>query len=267
MILGGAHSVFRGRRAATGTSDAWVIHYTLAGRVVMRHAQGDLLVGPGQMLVIEPRQPVSWEVATPAGDAPEPEPLWEVIYFIYQAPKEELPLLRHPCIRPGYSLTTVRLPEHRERIVAAMHRALDLHRSSVYSRSGLAECALKEALVWHGTDQKMAEKPLPPLILEALRVIDQTLAQAITAAAIARQCSVSRSKLMSAFSKEIGQPLMAFREQRRMQRARQLLQGGHVSVKQVALEMGYGEPKYFSRRFRRCTGVRPSVCRPGARQS
>jgi len=260
MIVAGAHRIYHTYRPVRTVHQAWNIHYTLAGGALMHHEEGDLASEPGTVLIIQPGSPVFWELLTMHQS--DTQPYWDVIWFLYQPQDDERFLLEYPSVRSGYSLCKIGLPEHREHIIAAMRNALNLFQSSVYAPTGLAECALREALLWCKTDQGMKEYPLQPLVVKALGVIDKTLHCRMTAADIAGKCGVSRSKLMAAFSDEMGVSLMAFREQQRMRRARQLLQGGHLSVKRVALEMGYPDLKYFKRRFKKAEGTSPAEAKP-----
>jgi two-component system response regulator YesN len=43
-----------------------------------------------------------------------------------------------------------------------------------------------------------------------------------------------------------------------MTKARQLLAEGRLSIKEICAAVGYQDPNYFSRIFKRATGVTPS---------
>ncbi|AEX21941.1 AraC family transcriptional regulator [Vibrio sp. EJY3] len=53
----------------------------------------------------------------------------------------------------------------------------------------------------------------------------------------------------------------------RMTRARQLLQGQHLSIKQVAHSLGYFDVSYFSNRFKKHFGVAPGAVQRNANYS
>lgn len=50
---------------------------------------------------------------------------------------------------------------------------------------------------------------------------------------------------------------------RRLQRAMDLLQQGNHNVAEAAAAVGYEDPFYFSRLFRKHMGIPPSACRQG----
>lgn len=69
---------------------------------------------------------------------------------------------------------------------------------------------------------------------------------------------VSPFHLCRTFAQEFGLSITDMLAQIRMERARDLLQGGRHSVKEVAFEVGFSNANYFSKVFRRVTGSSPS---------
>ncbi len=67
-----------------------------------------------------------------------------------------------------------------------------------------------------------------------------------------------------AFRDKIGHTPRRFREIKRMEYAMSLLATGH-SVKQAAARIGYPDPLYFSRQFKKMTGTSPSLYRSSRR--
>ena len=49
----------------------------------------------------------------------------------------------------------------------------------------------------------------------------------------------------------------------RIRRAKELLREGKSSVKQICQEIGYGDPNYFSRIFKKWTGQTPTEFKEG----
>ena len=49
----------------------------------------------------------------------------------------------------------------------------------------------------------------------------------------------------------------------RIDRAKELLSDGRLSMKEICMEVGYGDPNYFSRIFKKCVGVTPTEFREG----
>jgi len=70
--------------------------------------------------------------------------------------------------------------------------------------------------------------------------------------------------LRRAFRDKIGHTPRRFREFKRMEYAMSLLATGH-SVKQAAAKIGFADPLYFSRQFKKLIGTSPSVYRSSRR--
>ncbi len=66
----------------------------------------------------------------------------------------------------------------------------------------------------------------------------------------------NRDYFLREFQRRIGRTPRKFQEFKRMERAMHFLEAGH-SVSAVAAEVGYGDPYYFSRMFKRTLGLSP----------
>ena len=78
---------------------------------------------------------------------------------------------------------------------------------------------------------------------------------------------MSRSNLMRVFRKATGQPPIEYLVRLRIQRAMELLRGTDLSVTEIALEVGFNDSNYFTRSFRKATGLSPRKYRQSGTQS
>jgi AraC-like DNA-binding protein len=76
---------------------------------------------------------------------------------------------------------------------------------------------------------------------------------------LARQVSVSESKLKKDFKKMYGLPIYEYYQKARMKIARDKLMTGKHSVKEVAMELGYANISNFTAAFKKQFGVLPST--------
>ena len=74
---------------------------------------------------------------------------------------------------------------------------------------------------------------------------------------VADALGISSFYLSRVFSEESDFSLYAYLTQLRLDRAKALLREGELTVAEVAHAVGYEDPNYFSKVFRRHTGVRP----------
>jgi AraC-like DNA-binding protein len=77
-------------------------------------------------------------------------------------------------------------------------------------------------------------------------------------ATLAAQAKISPSHFFALFKRRIGSAPMDYFTRLRMQRACRLLEGTSLSVKEIASELGYDDPFYFSRVFKSVNRVAPS---------
>ncbi len=107
-----------------------------------------------------------------------------------------------------------------------------------------------------GTAERRAE-----LYREAMALIARDYASNLHLEGVARRLAASRRQLQRAFA-EAGDT--SFRDELarvRMRHARALLAGNELSVRQVAVAVGYPQPAQFAKSFRRHHGYPPSAYR------
>jgi AraC-like DNA-binding protein len=95
------------------------------------------------------------------------------------------------------------------------------------------------------------------LVRRAAEFVRGSGGRPLTLADVARAVHVSPNYLTGLFRAESGVPLGQFILSERMQLAQARLQRAGVTVKAVALELGFADPFSFSRTFKRVTGRAP----------
>ena len=120
--------------------------------------------------------------------------------------------------------------------------------------------ALADVVHWHRTSAadarvdlgEFARNPGGPV---AATVIDD---QDLKRGALADLCHVSPSEFSHAFRREQGTTFEHFLLEYRVAKARDFLAEPHMAISQVAYSAGFSDASYFSRVFRRLTGVTAS---------
>jgi AraC family transcriptional regulator of arabinose operon len=92
-------------------------------------------------------------------------------------------------------------------------------------------------------------------------------AQAVSLQTLAQIARLSPAHLVHRFSARMGTSPMRYLQTIRHQVAQQLLATTELPVKEVAAQVGYPDPLYFSRLFRTAFGEAPSAYRARIRQS
>jgi AraC-like DNA-binding protein len=96
-----------------------------------------------------------------------------------------------------------------------------------------------------------------PRIAIALRSMHGQVERAWTIPQLAREAGMSRSAFFDRFVRMVGSRPMEYLLSWRMAVAKSLLQGGGVSLDEVAQRIGYGSASTFSTAFSRHVGVAP----------
>jgi len=94
----------------------------------------------------------------------------------------------------------------------------------------------------------------------ALRYTDSML----TVSELAQACGISEAYFRRIFTEAHGTAPAAYIAALRLERAKELLSSQRITAAQTAELCGYGDPAYFSREFRRRTGMTPTEFRTAA---
>jgi AraC-like DNA-binding protein len=96
-----------------------------------------------------------------------------------------------------------------------------------------------------------------PVVATAVRLLQESPAEAWSVGALARQTRVSRATLARRFAEVVGQPPMEFLTHWRLTLAADLLLDPGETVASVARAVGYSSPYALSAAFKRVRGVPP----------
>jgi AraC family transcriptional regulator of adaptative response / methylphosphotriester-DNA alkyltransferase methyltransferase len=99
------------------------------------------------------------------------------------------------------------------------------------------------------------------LYREAMELITREYMGELNLDGVARRLATSRRQLQRAFAETAGVSFRTFVAQVRMRKALELLQRGHMPVREVANAVGYRQPAQFAKTFRRHHGAPPSSFR------
>lgn len=106
-------------------------------------------------------------------------------------------------------------------------------------------------------------RPAEGRLLKALTLMRENPERQWTLDDLARTASMSVPHFTELCHRQTGLPPLALLIRLRLQRAMDLLQQGNHNVAEAALAVGYDDPFYFSRLFRKHMGIPPSTCRQG----
>lgn len=106
------------------------------------------------------------------------------------------------------------------------------------------------------SEQKEKKEMRP--ITEAKKYIQEHFQEPLKLEEVSRVIGFNATYFSTVFKKETGKSFLDYLTEVRMNKAKQLLCRGDLSVNDVAEEVGYQDLKYFSKLFKKAAGISPS---------
>ncbi|MDD7927015.1 AraC family transcriptional regulator [Actinomycetospora chibensis] len=100
-----------------------------------------------------------------------------------------------------------------------------------------------------------------PVLAAVFDVLERRFAEPITPVDVAREVGLTPGHLTTLVGRDTGRTVGQWLTERRMREARRLLTSDDLTVAAIAPRVGYRDPGYFVRRFRREHGVPPQTWR------
>jgi two-component system response regulator YesN len=114
---------------------------------------------------------------------------------------------------------------------------------------------LMEEIITKGTTGRNPE------IKAAIAYMSENYYQEITLADVAAAAAISPGYLSKLFKEYCNQTVMDFLERIRIERALKLIKESDYSIKEISLQVGYRDPNYFSKVFKKVTNSSPTAIR------
>ncbi len=229
----------------------WTIAVLWRGTARFALAGGVAEAGALDTILIRPRTP--YAVAMPRGGEESwviltPPPMWESLLDWPEA-------VTGLAVVPGGEV-------HAAAARSAFREAVTWWESVPRREDGLALNALERSLMLLALDRPgRASDNLHPAVRATLDLLAPGPAEALDVPAIARRVGCSPSHLAHRFRAEMGMPLRAWLEDRRIARARHLLLHTGWPVKRIAATCGFADGEHLARRFRARVGRSPGAWR------
>ncbi len=99
------------------------------------------------------------------------------------------------------------------------------------------------------------------LIRNAMAYLHEHYAERMSRADLARHVGITEDYLTFCFRQELGTTIIEYLQRYRIHRAKELLKSSQDTITKIALDVGFSDSGYFSRIFRRETGLSPSEYR------
>lgn len=108
--------------------------------------------------------------------------------------------------------------------------------------------------------ERLATQPTrsQKIVEQAKAFIEQNISTAFDLDELAAEARLSLSNLNEIFKSYTGMTPYQYGIHAKINRAKEILASGETSVKSISLQLGFDDPYYFSRLFKKKTGVSPS---------
>ncbi|WP_090162956.1 response regulator [Pseudobutyrivibrio xylanivorans] len=133
--------------------------------------------------------------------------------------------------------------------------------SELMSLSGLADEKIwftekiKDAAFW--VSNKHEEQSMSA-VNQAKQYIDENYMKELTLDDVSRVVNISSYYFSKVFKEETGENFIDYLTKLRIEAAKKLLKTTNKSMKEISAEVGYSDPNYFSRNFKKYTGKTPT---------
>ena len=94
---------------------------------------------------------------------------------------------------------------------------------------------------------------------DVIRVLENGLYENLTIEEICTKTSYGRAYLFRLFKGKTGKTIIEYYLNLKIERAKQLLRENELSVKEISELLAFNEPNYFSKTFKRITGLTPTA--------
>ena len=229
----------------------WVLGLTLDG--VCEHGQPDdkrFLVEKRDFVVIRANTPQRWQVLGKTD--------WRGIDCIFDPRPHWVSWLNWEEIAPGFVKLSLRDSKVRREVRDSLMRAYRLGKSGLPDATNFVYNAIENVILSvNRYYQHSRNSKYDPRVSKAVQYLAENLSSPLSLNDVAVHSNLSRAHFACLFKKQIGIGPIAFQNQQRIMRAKQMLRMSFLSIKQIAIELGFKNPKYFSACFRKVTGVSP----------
>ena len=96
------------------------------------------------------------------------------------------------------------------------------------------------------------------LVIEIKKYIEDNLESTIRVTDICHKFGYSKSYLSRLFHEQCGETLANYTVRMKIRKARQLIREGNLNFAQISALLDFDNPQYFSRVFKRVTGMSPT---------
>ncbi len=237
--------------------DYYLIHYVISGRGVFSSHGEEYAISAGDSFVIEPEQLISY-----VSDELDPWHYCWIAFTGVQAAK----LVGEAGLTPANPIIHIARNRHMPVLFRQIQQALKSKKSNAQLKAtGYLSLLLGEyceALSAPVVTGLVTEDESDRIVQQAIHYLSTQYAEPITIEMMAENLGYNRAYLSRMFKRHTKVTPVTFLLKLRVDKARLLLRERlELTIEQIAASVGFYDPLYFSKQFRRWYGVSPSEYR------
>jgi two-component system response regulator YesN len=101
------------------------------------------------------------------------------------------------------------------------------------------------------------------ITMKVINFLEENFSKDISLEDAAREVNMSYHYFSKFFKEQVGENFVDYLTNLRIRKAKELLKNSSLSVKEVSYKVGYSDPNYFSKIFKKVTGVTPTEFKEG----
>lgn len=249
-LVAAGNPLFRPR----GLTD-WLIWQTISGACRIETERGWEISRAGELILIAPHIRQHYGAADNQS--------WECVWAVFAPRAHWFEWLRWPTLGRGIMRLQPAPPAKCLQFQRSLQRTHDQAIAGSTDALDWAMNTLERLLLrCRQLARSTTQSGLDPRVERAVAWLHAQARRPITAEACARASGCSAVHLRRLFRAQIGASPLVYHERCRLERAANLLRLTGMSIKEIAGELGFADPLYFSTRFRRHYGIPPRAYRP-----
>lgn len=250
----------RESRVRRHTHTYFELLYLLEGQRTLVTRRGRYKAGVGDLIIFYPNE--AHEEVSPAG---------RLVLLVLRFPQLRLGhKLRFPEKRDTPPVVSLPWPERFRHLFEQMilEKAIQDTWSNMMSKVYMIEFVVSLRRALQSLAGRKQSSPTGKLmrIEKAIEIIHKGLPAEFSLNKLARQTFMSQSRFSHLFKEFTGISPKHYFLQTKMAKAKELLTAGDRPIKAIAADLGYLDEHYFSRAFKKLTGVAPAQFRAGSRK-
>ena len=238
-----------------GGSSTWLLEYTVAGQGLGWMGNKEFTMKPGSFTLFETGAPQVYSVDHRVGH-------WRHLWICFDPRPHWKEWLNTPSIGPGIYMQQIQREPQRVQLLGVLREAVGYARSVRSHRRSLVLNVMEQALLycdeWNPSGNAASRDERIQAVLEH---INEHAFEKLTVELLSDVCGLSPSRFAHLFQEQMEQSPMQYIEERRLERAKELLGITSRPISQIAEECGFSNPFYFSRVFKARTGMAPRDAR------